>query len=74
MADCTLMGAEEPPFEQGHHAVDPRQQLRRRFLAPFQKRDPMLVATCCVSSPMAVNPATRSTLDDSKVTMAGWAR
>ena len=39
-----LVRAEEPPFQQGHHAMDPRQQLRGRFLPPLQERDAVAVA------------------------------
>ena len=39
-----LMGTEQPPLEQGDHAVHPRQKFGREFVLSSQKRDPMAIA------------------------------
>src|SRR6516165_1185152 len=44
VANRTLMRAEQPSLQQRDHAVYARQQLRRGFLLPAQKRDLVNVA------------------------------
>ena len=43
MADRSLVGSNQPPFEQGDHTVNPWHQLRWSLLFPFEHRDLVLV-------------------------------
>src|SRR5207245_5911923 len=44
VADRSLVGSDQPPLEQGDHAVNPWHQLRWSLLLPFEKSDLVLVA------------------------------
>jgi len=44
MTDRSLVGSDQPPLEQGDHAVNPWHQLRWSLLLPFEKSDLVLVA------------------------------
>ena len=43
VADRPLVGTQDPAFQKGGDAVNPRHQFRWRFLFAFEKRDPMSV-------------------------------
>ena len=43
MTDRSLVGSDQPPLEQGDHAVNPWHQLRWSLLLPLKKSDLVLV-------------------------------
>ena len=43
LADRSLVGAQQPPLEEGDYAIDPRQQLRGSLLLAFEDRDLVVI-------------------------------